>query len=162
VLAYVYGQHWLEPMNISKYTQLFILTVLLLVGCTPAGTNKLPNSPRLDAARNIVAAVNAKASEQYVRDLHEDVIVTMYDGGIRLRGKQAIQANRENHFKTYPTARNELVHLVEIDNQVVMHDKVWLKGDESKPADIVEIFSFDGDKIIRIDVIQAAGLLDDP
>jgi len=147
-------------MKTFKYTIVWITLLMLLIGCAPKDVNQLPESSRLDSARNIVEAVNAKESEQYVRDLHEDVIVTMYDGEIRLRGRQAIQANRENHFLTYPNARNELVHLVEIDNRVVMHDKVWLKGNELQPADIVEIFTFDGNKIIRIDVVQTQGLLE--
>ena len=43
-----------------------------------------------------------------------------------------------------------------------MHDKVWLNGNESQPSDIVEIFTFDGDKIVRIDVVQTQGLLENP
>lgn len=149
-------------MKTFKYTIVVIPLIIWLVGCAPKEINQLSETPKLDAARNIVEAVNAKESEQYVRDLHEDVIVTMYDGEIRLRGKQAIQANRENHFQIFPNARNELVHLVEIDNRVVMHDKVWLNGNESQPSDIVEIFTFDGDKIVRIDVVQTQGLLENP
>ena len=149
-------------MKTFKYTIIVIPLIIWLIGCAPKDINQLSESPKLDAARNIVEAVNAKESEQYVRDLHEDVIVTMYDGEIRLRRKQAIQANRENHFQIFPNARNELVHLVEIDNRVVMHDKVWLNGNESQPSDIVEIFTFDGDKIVRIDVVQTQGLLENP
>ena len=147
-------------MKLFKYTIIVIPLIIWLIGCAPKDINQLSESPRLDSARNIVEAVNAKESEQYVRDLHEDVIVTMYDGDVRLRGKQAIQANRENYFQIFPNARNELVHLVEIDNRVIMHDKVWLNGDKSQPSDIVEIFTFDGDKIIRIDVVQTQGLLE--
>ena len=149
-------------MKTFKYTIIVIPLIIWLIGCAPKDINQLSESPKLDAARNIVEAVNAKESEQYVRDLHEDVIVTMYDGEIRLRGKHAIQANRENHFQIFPNARNELVHLIEIDNRVVMHDKVWLNGNESQPSDIVEIFTFDGDKIVRIDVVQTQGLLENP
>lgn len=147
-------------MQIPKSTIIGFLIAISLISCAPDTANTLPESPQLNEARNIVEAVNAKASEQYVRDLHEDVIVTMYDGEIRLRGREAIQTNRDNHFQTYPKARNELVHLVEIDNRVIMHDIVWLEGDTSKPANIVEIFTFDEDKIIRIDDVQTNGLLE--
>lgn len=130
----------------------------LVVACATSPTSVAGSSPALDAARNIVDAVNAKDSRQYVRDLSEDVVVTMYDGDVRLRGRVAVQANREQHFKNYPDARNALLYLVEIDNRVVMHDQVWLSGDAEKPADIVEVLTFDEGKIVRIDVIQPRGL----
>ncbi|MEM9529925.1 MAG: nuclear transport factor 2 family protein [Pseudomonadota bacterium] len=113
---------------------------------------------RLDAARNIVAAVNAKNSKQYVRDLADEVVVSMYQGAVRLRGKNAVQDNRANHFRNYPEARNVLIHLVAIDNRVIMHDQVWLTAEQKDPADIVEVFTFENGKIARIDVIQPADL----
>ena len=122
-----------------------------------------PNSSdslRLDAARNIVASVNAKDSEAYVRDLANDVVVTLYDGAVRLRGRDAVKANREQHFLRFPNARNQLIHLVEIDNRVVMHDQVWLTETQPLPANIVEIFTFEDNQIIRIDVVQPSSLFE--
>lgn len=55
-------------------------------------------SPKLKAAANIVDAVNAKDADQYARDLADDVTVSMYGREPILTGKQAVQANRENHF----------------------------------------------------------------
>ena len=82
----------------------------------------------------------------------------MYGGEVRLRGRDAVASNRKTHFRNFPTARNQVVHLVEIDNRVVMHDQVWLSADQPKPTDIVEVFTFLDDKIIRIDVIQPSDL----
>ena len=115
-------------------------------------------SARLDAARNIVAAVNAKDAAMYARDLAADVVVTMYDGETRLRGRAEVEANRTEHFRRHPDARNELVHLVEIDDRVVMHDRVWLTPGQEEAADIVEVFTFTGDEIVRIDVLQPSSL----
>ncbi|MFK8016036.1 MAG: nuclear transport factor 2 family protein [Gammaproteobacteria bacterium] len=112
----------------------------------------------LAAAGNIVDAVNAKNSDQYVRDLADDVIVTMYDGEVRLRGRDAVRANREQHFLSHSEARNKLVHLVAIDQRVVMHDQVWLRAGQANPADIVEVFTFENGAIVRIDVLQPTDL----
>jgi len=116
------------------------------------------NQQMLAAARNIVDAVNAKDSDQYVRDLADDVIVTMYDGDVRLRGRDAVRANREQHFLSHTQARNKLVHLVAIDQRVVMHDQVWLREGQPGPADIVEVFTFENGEIVRIDVLQPTDL----
>lgn len=129
-----------------------------LTACATTPQQSLSSSENLDAARNIVDAVNAKNSDQYIRDLDEDVVVSMYGGEVRLRGRDAVRENRLNHFRNYPEAKNELVHLVEIDKRVVMHDQVWLTSDKSQPADIVEVFTFENGKIVRIDVIQPADL----
>lgn len=142
-----------------RYWLVSLLAVpILLSACAAPARTGAESSMRLDAARNIVDAVNAKDSERYIRDLAQDVVVTMYDGETRLRGRDAVRQNRENHFRTHREARNELVHLIEIDDRVVMHDRVWLNAGVSRPADIVEVFTFKGDEIVRIDVIQPADL----
>ncbi|WP_395342293.1 nuclear transport factor 2 family protein [Ningiella sp. W23] len=115
-------------------------------------------SARELAAKNIVDAVNAKDSEMYVKDLADDVVVTMYNGKVILEGLKAVKENRTKHFDLYPDARNELVHIVQIDDRVVMHDLVWLSQEQSEPADIVEIFTFKGSTITQIDVIQSQNL----
>ncbi len=131
-----------------------LATLVLVSACASPRTE----SPKLDAARNIISAVNAKDSDQYVRDLGADIVVAMYDGEVRLRGREAVRENRGRHFRNHPEARNELVHLIEIDNRVVMHDRVWLSADQAEPADIVEVFTFERGQIVRIDVIQPANL----
>ncbi|MFK7828759.1 MAG: nuclear transport factor 2 family protein [Congregibacter sp.] len=148
-------------MNLSKaavaiFAALIVLTPLVTAKEKQSSLSGL--SEQLDAARNIVSAVNAKDSNQYVQDLDPDVVVRMYDGAVRLRGKAAIRKNRAQHFLSHPEARNVLIHLVEVDNRVVMHDQIWLTRDQSEPADIVEIFTFEEGKIVRIDVIQPEDL----
>lgn len=143
----------------SRINHATYLATLLLGGFLVASTVAAESGrSRLDAARNIVAAVNAKDAVLYTRDLAEDVVVAMYDGDIRLRGRAAVQANREEHFRRHPEARNELVHLVEIDHRVVMHDQVWLSPEQKQAADIVEVFTFSGGEIVRIDVLQPGSL----
>ncbi len=142
-----------------RHLAVSLLAALTLLGaCATQVESVDESSRRLDAARNIVDAVNAKDSELYIRDLAQDVVVAMYDGEVRLRGRDAVRQNRENHFRAHPEARNELVHLVEIDDRVVMHDLVWLTPGRSRPADIVEVFTFEGHEIVRIDVIQPEDL----
>jgi hypothetical protein len=147
-----------KELMLMKRLRAAIGALIVMSACTtplaPAG----PSSAKLDAARNIVDSVNAKDSVQYARDLDEEVVVRMYDGEVRLRGRSAVQQNRDTHFRNHPNARNELVHLVEIDDRVIMHDKVWLSPDQVEPAEIVEVFTFRDGKIVQIDVIQPGDL----
>ncbi|MEP4050971.1 MAG: nuclear transport factor 2 family protein [Litorimonas sp.] len=146
-----------------------MLLALFLIACSSESMSSKEHksfdpmsSAKMLAAANIVDAVNAKSADQYGRDLHSDVLVKMYDGAVVLRGRDAVIQNRRQHFENNPDARNELIHLVEIDNRVVMHDKVWLDGNsEGEASDIVEVFTFEDDKIIQIDVIQPADLFAD-
>lgn len=39
-----------------------------------------------------------------------------------------------------------------------MHDKVWLRQSDIEGSDIVEIFTFQNDKVVRVDVIQPKNL----
>ena len=141
-------------------------TLALLSGCNQSAPLAADPEPvraeltkRMAAASNIVDAVNAKDAQLYGRDLAPRVRVVMYNGEMVLEGRESLIQNRASHFANYPDARNELIHLVEIDDRVIMNDRVWLSSDQTKPAEIVEIFTFEGDKIVRIDVIQPKDLL---
>ena len=110
---------------------------------------------RIEAVRAIIAAVNARDAEAYVANFAEDAIVRLYEGEVRVRGRQAMRENRMRHFERYPQVRNELRYVVAIDDRVILHDRVWLDRRASQPADVVEVFTFDADdRIVRVDVIQ--------
>ena len=151
------------------FRMLTIILPLFLIACSPTPISQnghmsfdSNSSSKMSAAANIVDAVNAKSADQYGRDLHSDVFVKMYEGAVVIRGRDAVIENRRQHFENNPDAYNELIHLVEIDNRVVMHDKVWLSGrTELEASDIVEVFTFKDEKIIQIDVIQPADLFAD-
>lgn len=107
-----------------------------------------------DAARTIVAAVNAQDAELYASVFAENAIVRLYDGPTRISGQRAIEENRRRHFALHPHIRCEIQHIAEIGNVVILHDRVWLTEGAS-PTDVAEIFTFDDDGLIAVvDVIQ--------
>lgn len=112
-----------------------------------------------EAARTIIEAVNEKNADKYVSVVAEDVIVQIYQGPVRITGREALRQNRSQHFARFPKAHAEIQHLVEIGSTVVMHDRVWLQGKSGDPSDIVEIFTFKDGLIVKVEVIQPAGLL---
>lgn len=138
------------------------LMIFLVVLLTPAFVFAQHMS-KTDRARSIVQAVNDKDAAKYVENFSEDVKVYMYgengDFILRVDGKEALYENRLNHFRSHPEVRNEIQHLAEVDNRLVMHDLVWLTPDRKKGSNVLEIFTFnDEGKIARVDVLQDSNL----
>ncbi|WP_422859935.1 hypothetical protein ACOKFD_03210 [Flagellimonas sp. S174] len=124
------------------------------------------NVSKKDRAKSIVDAVNKKNASQYVKNFSEKVKVYMYeeDGSFVLRvdGKEALFKNRKAHLLNHPQVRNEIQHLAEIDNRLIMHDIVWLTPESKEGSSVVEIFTFDDTgKIERVDVIQQKNLFNE-
>lgn len=101
----------------------------------------------------MIDAVNDKNSEKYVEGFANDVQVFV-ESQMKVDGRENLRKNRAKHFETHPNVRSEIQHLVEIDNKVILHDKVWLNESDKVGQNIVEIFTFDSGKVIRVDVIQ--------
>ncbi|MEO0528864.1 MAG: nuclear transport factor 2 family protein [Bacteroidota bacterium] len=138
----------------------FLIIVIMALFPIPTMSQELSKSER---AHRIVDAVNQKDAKDYVANFSKDVKVYMYgeDGNFILRvdGIEALYKNRAEHFKKHPEVRNEIQHLAEIDNRLIMHDTVWLSPDRKEGSAIVEIFTFDETgKIARVDVIQQRNL----
>ncbi|MGY3792571.1 hypothetical protein [Aquimarina sp. 433] len=106
---------------------------------------------------SIIDAVNEKNAEKYVLGFDQNVKVFV-ESEIKIHGRENLKANRENHFKSHPNIISEIQHLVEIDDKVILHDKVWLDESDKIGQNIVEIFTFENDKIVRVDVIQPKNL----
>lgn len=106
---------------------------------------------------SIIDAVNEKSAEKYVLGFAQNVKIFV-ESEIKIHGRENLKANRANHFKSHPNVISEIQHLVEIDDKVILHDKVWLDESDKVGQNIVEIFTFENDKIIRVDVIQPKNL----
>ena len=102
---------------------------------------------------SMIEAVNEKNAEKYVTGFAENVKVFV-ESEMKVNGRVDMKANRANHFKSHPNVRSEIQHLVEIDNKVILHDKVWLDESDKEGQNIVEIFTFKNGEVVRVDVIQ--------
>jgi hypothetical protein len=139
-------------------TPLFALSAAVLAHM--AAPPALTEEARLDAVRGIVDAVNARDADAYVEGFAPGVVIRLYQGEVRVEGREAMRLNRAAHFERFPRVRNELRHLVAIDDRVIMHDRVFLDGSSGEGRDIVEIFTFEDGYVTLIDVIQPANLFD--
>ncbi|MCF6220079.1 MAG: nuclear transport factor 2 family protein [Robiginitomaculum sp.] len=142
----------------KKISLLIIMTLLIFVGCTKqSAPNYSIEGSQSQAIKEMIDAVNEKNAEKYVEAFAENVQVFV-GAEMKIEGRDALQANRANHFKNHPDIRSEIQHLVEVDNKVIMHDKLWLKKSDTKGSDLVEIFTFENGKVVKIDVIQPKDL----
>lgn len=142
-----------------------VLAVLLSALSSSAALSAEPSqNPRslTDSVKLIIEAVNRKDPDQYVSVFDEAVVIRMHQGSTRIAGRDALRRNRSQHFARFPAAHSEIQHIVEIDAKVVLHDKVWLHGLKTDPANIVEIFTFRNGLIVEVEVIQPEGLLAAP
>ena len=139
--------------------KLICYSVLLyaLSGCSNPCRNQIPTSPQSQIITAMIEAVNQKDAENHVLNFSEKVQVFL-EGELKIDGRDALRENRAKHFNNHPEVRSEIQHLVEIDNKVIMHDKVWLNNQEQIGQDIIEVFTFKDQKVIKVDVIQPQDL----
>ena len=143
-------------MRKSIYFAVFAYLLFLTFSVTASSIDK---TPQLIAVEYMIKAVNEKNAENYVKPFAENVEI--YVGSeLKVKGKESLRLNRENHFRQHPDVRSEIKYLVEIDNKVIMHDKVWLTNSEVVGRDIVEIFTFENGKISKVSVIQPSDLFE--
>lgn len=144
-------------MIMMKTISFAILTMILL-GCNkPPAKDYAEMGKQSRIIKEMIDAVNEKDADKYVKEFTENVQVYV-ESELKVNGRSALRKNRENHFNNHPDVRSEIQHLVEIDNKVIMHDKVWLRKSDKIGSDIVEIFTFENGNVVRVDVIQPKDL----
>lgn len=138
----------------KRLNLLLIVIVTILTSCSNAPkSNYEIVGKQSEIIASMIDAVNEKDAQKYVIGFSENVKVFV-ESKIKVDGRNDMKANRENHFKNHPNVRSEIQHLVEIDNKVILHDKVWLDESDKIGQNIVEIFTFKNGEVIRVDVIQ--------
>ena len=139
----------------------FILITCILSTISIACNHSRPNfeiaGPQSKIIAEMIDAVNEKNAEKYIIGFAETVKVFV-ESEMKVNGREDLKANRANHFKNHPNVRSEIQHLVEIDNRVILHDKVWLDESDKIGQNIVEIFTFENGKVSRVEVIQPKDL----
>ncbi|WP_378183808.1 nuclear transport factor 2 family protein [Aquimarina sp. SS2-1] len=141
----------------KKTIIILIFISILVIACNTERKKYEISGNQSNMIKEMIDAVNEKNPEKYVIGFAEDVKVFV-ESQMKVNGKIDLKNNRATHFENHPDVRSEIQHLVEIDNKVILHDKVWLDDSDKEGQDIVEIFTFKDEKIIRVDVIQPKDL----
>ena len=137
---------------------LSLLVVLLFLGCNEPNTADYEIlGVQSKIIVEMITAVNEKDPDRYVGGFAESVQVFV-DSEMKIDGRENLRSNRARHFEHHPEVRSEIQHLVEIDDRVILHDKVWLNESDTDGQDIVEIFTFREGEVVKVDVIQPRSL----
>ncbi len=145
-------------MKDMKKIKMIILASVLAFGCdTEEKTKYEIAGEQSKIIKEMIDAVNEKNAEAYVRGFADNVQV-LVETEVKVNGKNDLIKNRSKHFENHPHVRSEIQHLVEIDNKVVLHDKVWLDESDNVGQDIVEIFTFENGQVVKVEVIQPNNL----
>ena len=144
----------------NKLLHICVLLSLLLMGCNQKNSqNYHIQSEQMKKIEGMINAINEKNAERYAQYFADDVRVFM-KSEVRVKGKKELIKNRAQHFKNYPNVRSEIQYLTEIENRVIMHDKVWLTESDEVGKSIVEVFTFKKGKIVKVDVFQPTDLFE--
>ena len=135
-----------------------LMVAAVLAACARYGEGADP-SARLEVIRDFIEAVNTRDADRYVANFADTVVLKLYDGTIRAVGRDAVRTNRTLHFERFPDIQAEVRHVVEVGDRVVLHDEVWLHGRGGASTQIVEVFTFEGEHVAVVDVIQETNLL---
>ena len=142
----------------KKKIPVLMLISILVIACD---TRKEPKyevtGEQSRIIKEMIDAVNEKSAEDYAKGFADNVQVFV-ESEMKVDGKEDLVKNRARHFESHPYVRSEIQHLVEIDNKVIMHDKVWLDESDKVGQNIVEVFTFENGKVVRVDVIQPKDL----
>jgi hypothetical protein len=132
-----------------------LIIIVILLGCrNKAKLTYEIKGKQSQVIAEMIESVNEKNADKYVTGFSDSVKVFV-EAQVKVDGIEALKANRANHFKNNPDVHSEIQHLVEIDNKVILHDKVWLNETDKTGQDVVEVFTFSDGKVVRVDVIQA-------
>lgn len=138
----------------NKLHWLLIATGLTFSSCANVQkSNYVIAGKQSQIIASMIEAVNEKNAEKYVKGFADNVKVFV-ESEMKVDGRENMKSNRANHFKNHPNVRSEIQHMVEIDNKVILHDKVWLDESDKIGQNIVEIFTFVNEEVVRVDVIQ--------
>jgi hypothetical protein len=96
-------------------------------------------------------AYNAQDLDTYCTFFTDDVVVADVGAEPNLRGKGAYRDRYAGAFAKFPKNKAELLNRIVLGNVVIDHERVD-RGDGTTPAfEVAAIYTFDGDKIARVD-----------
>jgi uncharacterized protein (TIGR02246 family) len=95
-------------------------------------------------------AYNAQDLDAHCAHFADDVVVANYNGDVVRTGMEAYRANYKKVFADFPKNRAVLLNRMTVRDTVVDHEHVD-RGDGSAPFQVLAIYTFNGDKIARVD-----------
>jgi uncharacterized protein (TIGR02246 family) len=110
-------------------------------------------SVRLATAQQMIAYYNAQDADAYVSLMTDDAAEAGYRGAVVRDGKEGVRSGLKAMFAEFPENRAEIVASYVLGDYVVLYEKVY-RSAASEPFDVMSIYSFDGDKVSRVEFVR--------
>lgn len=108
---------------------------------------------RLATAHAMIAAYNAQDADAYVSYMTDDACEAAYRGAVVRDGKEGTRAGLTAMFAEFPENRAEILSGYELGEYVVLHERV-ARFAAAEPFEVMTIYSFEGDKVSRVEFVR--------
>lgn len=110
-------------------------------------------SDRLAVAEEMIAHYNAQDADAYVALMTENACEAGYRGAVLREGREGVRAGLKAMFAEFPQNRADILSGHVVGDTVVLHEKVARSAD-AEPFEVMSIYSFEGDKVSRVEFIR--------
>ena len=114
---------------------------------------------RIAIAREMIARYNRQDADAYVEFMTDDACEASYRGAVMREGKEGTRTGLAAAFAKWPQNWAEIVEAQAIGNYVLFREHVT-RGPASdgselvEPFDVIAVYSFEGDKVSRVEFIR--------
>lgn len=114
---------------------------------------------RTAIVRQMIAAYNAQDVDTYVSFMTEDACEANYRGDVVRDGREGTRSGLAAAFAKWPQNKAEIRDAQEVGNYVLFREHVT-RGPATdgsplvEPFDVVAVYSFEGDKVSRVEFIR--------
>lgn len=108
---------------------------------------------KVDIVQAQLDAYNAQDLDAYCGFFSDDVVVADLNGNVTTQGAAAYRERYAGAFAQFPQNRAELLNRMVVGDTVIDHERV-IRGPDGPVFEVAAIYSFDGDKIARVDFVK--------
>lgn len=108
---------------------------------------------QMAVAEAMIAHYNAQDADAYVALMTDDACEAGYRGEVLRAGKEGVRSGLKAMFAEYPENRAEVLSGHMLGEYVVLHERVS-RSAQSEPFEVMSIYSFNGDKVSRVEFVR--------
>jgi uncharacterized protein (TIGR02246 family) len=108
---------------------------------------------QMAVAEAMIAHYNAQDADAYVALMTDDACEAGYRGEVLRAGKEGVRSGLKAMFAEYPENRAEVLSGHMLGEYVVLHERVS-RSAEAEPFEVMSIYSFNGDKVSRVEFVR--------
>ena len=108
---------------------------------------------KLAIAEQMIAHYNEQDADAYVTLMTDDAAEASYRGAVVRDGKEGVRSGLKAMFAEFPENHAQILSGYELGNFVALHERVW-RSRASEPFDVMSVYSFEGDKVSRVEFIR--------